>query len=408
MPAKKIDEEFHKTILDPGSITEAVKVEEAAFKKQGESYYSLYIVCRTGRIIGFRDREGRLVAIKEILRDWDKNMYCYGTAVLPIFQRMGLGTMLTKLWDREAFLLKIKRLFTLVSPENGANLNSYINKAGFRAVGFIKEAFGEKGNYGYGLDHFLLTKKPGEGSVPDVVAIKEKLAEGAIKLVRDARTTVRGPVAMCDNDKKTIDGMFSRGMEMVALVRKHNGPFPEKCGNNIFIFKKRVGVGIELPSSHDRNCSWRRKSGFAYIMTSRGCDKALMMEKNYIPEATIYHLRSISIVGGLLGKFTANKLEGVFGLLLPLERKNGLYLHGPFCGALIGENRNFFEEALNLAERTAVFEKIHNIWTIVPERRNKFAQELFDFLAVRGFSVEKISQPMFTNSAGIVMAKKII
>lgn len=407
MLAKKIDEEFHKTILDPGSITEAVKVEEAAFKKQGEQYYPLYIVCRTGRIIGFRDREGRLVAIKEILRDWDKNMYCYGTAVLPKFQKMGLGTMLTKLWEREAASLKMKRLFTLVSPENGANLNSYINKTGFKAIKLIREAFGEKGDYGYGLDHFLLIKKPGEGCLPNMRAITEKLAGGAITLATNARTASRGLAAVYDNDKETIGKMIERKMEMVALVRKHNGPFSVKCDNNIFIFKKRASAGIELPPIHNRNYSWYKKSGFRYIVTSNGCDESLRIEKNYIPEATIYHLRSISIVGGLLGKFAADKLAGVFGVLLPLDNENGLYLHGPFCNSLICGNSIFFKEALNFAKRAAVVKKIHKIWTILPERRNKSAQALFDFLASNGFCAEVIDRSMFANSSGIVLSKNI-
>ena len=194
---------------------------------------------------------------------------------------------------------------------------------------------------------------------------------------------------------------------MVALVRMHNGPFSAKCGNNIFIFKKRANAGMELPSSHDRNYLWHRKSGFRYIVTSKGCDEALRIENNYIPEATIYHLRSISIVGGLLGKFAANKLAGVFGLLLPLDKENGLYLHGPFCNSLICGNSIFFKEALNFAKRVAVVEKIHKIWTILPERRNRSAQVLFDFLANNGFCAEVIDGSMFANSSGIVLSKNI-
>ncbi len=139
------------------AVFAASVVDDTAFGGNGETPHTMFIASRAGVLLGTRLNE-ELTGVKALLFDRDKRVFPLSTSVNPGFQGMGIGTMMAERTREISVHDGSGMFYTLASPRNGPQLNSYLNKMGFQASDFYPAYFTGFADYGVGVDRLLITK----------------------------------------------------------------------------------------------------------------------------------------------------------------------------------------------------------------------------------------------------------
>lgn len=138
-------------LRDENSIREAKVLDDLIFKDhQGITLDEISAIAKQDGLLGIKNSEGSLVAEAQIIFNSIPGVcyldpgsaLCYGSAVHPLYRRLGLGKTLMKAKEKLALDRNKQRLILTVRPENAPAILLW-QKCGFRIYGYDPTYFGD-------------------------------------------------------------------------------------------------------------------------------------------------------------------------------------------------------------------------------------------------------------------------
>ncbi|MFH0861451.1 MAG: hypothetical protein V1875_00330 [Candidatus Altiarchaeota archaeon] len=365
-PIAPLKEDAVEDLTRMADMREAAAVDREAFRDTGMPLHELFVASRAGFLIGVKSG-GKVVAEKALLFDACGGIYSMTTGVSTVLQSRGLGTLMAAESIKRARVAGSGVVYSHVSPLNGPQLNSYLNKLDFVAAAIFTDYFGEA-DYGLG-SHRLLIRK-------DLKA-------------EDGRRGQRPELSVDVRDTEALEGAFRDGFEAYQLIRCEGGPM---LGFRRAEHPYAKGVsGIHMPSDSG--------DGIRPITTTMEFRDALKLEgEAFSPPSTIYFVKSMAFVGIAFGAFSDGALRGYGGVIL--DGKDGAYVHGPFTGV---DDMRQADALISAAQEIAAKAGRKRLWTVIPGswRRED------GFLEKNGFRAGYVAEMLFDDSDGRIWSKEL-
>ncbi|MFH1835146.1 MAG: hypothetical protein ABH851_03035 [Methanobacteriota archaeon] len=344
-------------------------VDDTAFGGNGETPHTLLVSSRAGELLGTKLNE-ELAGIKALLFDRDGGVFSLSTSVNPGFQGMGIGTLMAE-ETREISINEGSGMFyTLASPRNGPQLNTYLTKMGFQASAFYPGYFTGFSDYGVGVDRLLITK--------DFIS-------GGAQEAMDSEFTVSV------DDSNGLSDAFSRGFVANTLLRgksnsdNHLG-FVKSNPKTRNITKHEDSLSINGNS----NVKFASQNDFGRIME--------LDQSAFSPPSSIFFIKALALIGGLYCLKRYESTTGFVGALF--DKENGIYVHGPVVhGDDPQQISELVETVFTLAKKTGR----NNIWTVLPEKQNGTIR----LLKTHNFRQEGIVEGLFKDSDGVILSSNL-
>lgn len=140
-------------VTSPQDIAKVVQVESVAFGGEGEDIYTLAMIAKVGWIFAVPspDTQNFQAAIELVPTKYPGVGFIHGVAVNPEVQSNGqngngkqkLGTKLIAKAESIAKDAGMEQIDATIAPTNGASLNAFLNKSGYRATHFYPNFYGE-------------------------------------------------------------------------------------------------------------------------------------------------------------------------------------------------------------------------------------------------------------------------
>jgi ribosomal protein S18 acetylase RimI-like enzyme len=163
-----VNKEVLTTIAEVKQVTSLIdlqrvlNLETLAFDGQGEDIYSLAMIAKVGWILVLlqEDSQAPQGAVELVPTKDHEVGFIHGVVVNPCAQGNGAGAILIANTERIAREAGMRQIDATIAPTNGASLNVFLNKSGYRAVHFYPNFYGD------GEHRFWVTRDISQAQAP--------------------------------------------------------------------------------------------------------------------------------------------------------------------------------------------------------------------------------------------------